>query len=422
LIVDDTPANLGLLAQMLRRRGYKVRVADDGPSAIASARANPPDLLLLDIMMPGMSGYQVCAELKTDAMTCAIPVIFLSALGETEDKVKAFTAGGVDYITKPFHMEEVVARVQTHLMLRDLQKQLEVANHDLEQRVQVRTAELAALNAAYASFVPREFLDFLHKPSVLEVRLGDQVQREMTIMFSDIRDFTARSERLTPQENFNFLNAYLGRISPSIGAHGGIVDKYLGDGIMALFPGAPDAAVQAALAMQRAVEGYNRELAEPITIGIGLHTGSLILGIIGDERRKQGTVISDAVNLAARLEGLCKVYGAAIIASAQVVEQISQSEYAYRFIDQVQVRGKREPVSLFEILDSTQERKLHTKRVFEKGLQLYYALKFTEATANFTQVLEHDPTDRAAQIYIERATQFMASGVPAGWTGIEKVE
>ncbi len=139
LVVDDTPANLRLLSQMLIQNGYKVRVANNGPLAIDSVRTNPPDLILLDVMMPEMNGYQVCEQIKTDPALRTIPIIFISALDTTEDKVRAFTIGGVDYITKPFHVEEVLARVQTHLSLQFLQK-------DLQQRV----AELDAFSHTVA--------------------------------------------------------------------------------------------------------------------------------------------------------------------------------------------------------------------------------------------------------------------------------
>jgi len=152
LIVDDTPANLRLLAQMLAERGYQVRPVPDGELALAAIRAEPPDLILLDIRMPEMDGYEVCRRLKADSQTRDIPVIFISALDETQGKVKAFTMGGVDYITKPFQIEEVLARVQTHLALRRLQKQIQDAN-----RRMVR--ELALAGEVQASFLPRELPD-----------------------------------------------------------------------------------------------------------------------------------------------------------------------------------------------------------------------------------------------------------------------
>ena len=134
LIVDDTPDSLHLLNQMLTQQGYKVRPVPDGPRALAAARSTPPDLILLDIKMPAMDGYQVCEQLKVDDQTHDIPILFLSALEETEDKVKAFAAGGVDYVTKPFQVEELLARVETHLSLRTLQKQLEATVRKLEKR------------------------------------------------------------------------------------------------------------------------------------------------------------------------------------------------------------------------------------------------------------------------------------------------
>ena len=149
LIVDDAPANLRVLSRMLSDQGYQVRPVLDGKLALAAAGAEPPDLILLDVRMPHMSGYEVCKHLKADEQTRDIPVIFISALDEIQDKVQAFAAGGVDYITKPFQLEEVLARVQTHLSLRKLQKQLQDANKKLEQ-------ELTLAGKVQASFLPRE--------------------------------------------------------------------------------------------------------------------------------------------------------------------------------------------------------------------------------------------------------------------------
>jgi sigma-B regulation protein RsbU (phosphoserine phosphatase) len=149
LIVDDTPANLRLLSQMLAEQGYHARPVPDGPLALAAARADPPDLILLDIRMPEMDGYLVCEELKADARTRDIPVIFISALDATKDKVRAFQSGGVDYVTKPFQAAEVLARVDTHLSLRELQKELVDANERMAQ-------ELSLAGEVQASFLPLE--------------------------------------------------------------------------------------------------------------------------------------------------------------------------------------------------------------------------------------------------------------------------
>jgi CheY-like chemotaxis protein len=141
--IDDAPANLHLLSQILGKRSYKVRVAASGARGLEAAWANPPDLILLDIMMPELDGYQVCKRLKADERSRDIPVIFISALGTIRDKIEAFRTGAVDYITKPFQAEEVLARVATHLTLSSLQKRLEVANRELERQ----NAELEQRNA-----------------------------------------------------------------------------------------------------------------------------------------------------------------------------------------------------------------------------------------------------------------------------------
>jgi sigma-B regulation protein RsbU (phosphoserine phosphatase) len=159
LIVDDTPANLHLLSKMLTEQGYRVRPVPDGSLAVAAVQAEAPDLILLDIRMPDMDGYQVCERLKGDAETCDIPIIFISALDATQDKVKAFTVGGVDYVTKPFQCEEVVARVETHLALRRLQTQLQDANKKLSEANRKMERELSLAGEVQASFLPHELPD-----------------------------------------------------------------------------------------------------------------------------------------------------------------------------------------------------------------------------------------------------------------------
>ncbi len=179
LIVDDTPANLRLLRNILTEQGYKVRIASDGLTALHSAHSTPPDLILLDIMMPQMDGYTVCAHLKADKQTSEVPVIFLSALNEPLDKVKAFAAGGVDYITKPFHVEEVLARVETHLALHRLQHGLERQIAELDAFAHTVAHDLKnplAMLVGYTGILTEELAD-TPDPAVQEclngiVRIG----------------------------------------------------------------------------------------------------------------------------------------------------------------------------------------------------------------------------------------------------------
>jgi two-component system sensor histidine kinase ChiS len=435
LLVDDNPTNLQLLFDTLDGRGYKLLIAKNGNVALSIARKALPNLILLDIMMPEIDGYEVCRQLKADPATAEIPVIFLSALTDTKDKVQGLDLGAVDYITKPFQPDEVIARVNTHLTVYRLKKaldqknkELQEANELLEERVRKRTAQLQELNTAYQRFVPREFLNLLAKESILDVILGDQTAQQMTVLFSDIRGWTTLSEEMTAQESFNFINAFLNRVSPVINAHRGFIDNFQGDGMMALFPESADDAVQAAIAMHAAVSEYNKDRKkkgfQPIGIGVGLHIGDLMLGIIGHEERMQGTVVADAVNLASRLEGLTRIYGSTISISEPTLSQLKDPDkYKHRFVDKVQVKGKKDPVSVHEVFDSDPppviELKEQTKDDFEQGLCLYYDRKFSEASVKFNQVLEKHPEDRAARIYLKRSANYMVNGVPDDWTGVE---
>ncbi len=279
---------------------------------------------------------------------------------------------------------------------------------------------MAALNKAYERFVPRQFLQFLNKESICDVQLGDQVQQEMSVLFSDIRSFTRFSESITPQENFNFINSYLSRMEPVISAHQGFIDKYIGDAIMALFSGEADNAVKAGIAMLYRLIEYNEHRQNqgyvPIKIGIGINTGSLMLGTVGGKNRMDSTVISDAVNLASRLESLTKEYGVSLLISHHTLARLQHPmDYSIRLVEQVKVRGKSKAVAIFEILDGEppeiREAKLATKPIFEEGLLLYYRDRVPEAAQRFTECLGLNPRDRVAQIYLERCEESQKSKV-----------
>jgi PAS domain S-box-containing protein len=273
------------------------------------------------------------------------------------------------------------------------------------------TSELFHLNQSFSRFVPRQFLHFLDKESIADVQLGDQVQQEMSVLFSDIRDFTTLSETMTPQENFEFINGYLSHMGPVISVHQGFIDKYIGDAIMALFSGGADNAVKAGIAMLHQLTQYNQYRANsgyvPIQIGIGINTGSLMLGTVGEQNRMDSTVISDAVNLASRIETLTKNYGVSLLISHHTFLLLQNpADYAIRMIDKVQVKGKSERVTVYEVFDADaaqiKEGKLATVQTFTEALSLYNMNALSEAAQRFQDVLSINPGDKVAQIYLER--------------------
>jgi two-component system sensor histidine kinase ChiS len=274
------------------------------------------------------------------------------------------------------------------------------------------TPEDIVENSPLAPFIPREFLAILNKDSVHELKLGDHIEQEMTIFFSDIRQFTDLSERLTPEESFAFINSYLSRIVPEITKNGGFVDKYIGDAILALFPqtDGADMAVQTAISIQERIQEYNGHRANcgyrPLSMGIGLHTGTLMVGVVGVKDRMQSTVISDAVNLASRLESITKVFGVSLAISEETFKKLSDPGfYKYRFIGKVRVKGKSDPVSVFEIFDginsALQERKIKANMFFEEGMFHYYQKNYSEALMDFRKVREVLPDDGASAFYMD---------------------
>lgn len=284
----------------------------------------------------------------------------------------------------------------------------------LSKTVEMSRRELAEIASASERFVPKEFLKFLNKKSIVDAKLGDSVQAEMTILFADIRSFTTLSESMSPRESFNFINGYLSRVGPVIREYNGFVDKYIGDALLALFPGSAEDAVRAAIKMQEQITLYNNHRYNsgyiPIDIGISLHTGTLMIGTIGEEERMQSTVISDAVNLASRMESLTKVYGVKIIMSMSTLSQLDNPQiYHCRFLGRIRVRGKQFPVALFEVYDSDSPAivriKEKTKTDFEKGIILYYQNKYSQAQAIFNHILRLNPFDKTARLFKEHCEQ-----------------
>ncbi|MDH5719084.1 MAG: guanylate cyclase [Spirochaetia bacterium] len=278
-----------------------------------------------------------------------------------------------------------------------------------------REEQITRTNKAYSRFVPMQFLQFLNKKSIIDVELGDQVEKYMTVMFVDIRSFATLSESMTPEENFNFLNSYLKRISPIIRKNNGFIDKYIGDAVMALFPESPAQALTAAEEIFVMLRRYNkireRQGYNPIDIGIGIHTGSLILGTIGEKERLEGTVISDSVNIASRLESLTKKFGCHIIVSDDIIAACHEDESHIRLLGNVRVKGRTLPLAIYDVFtserDDIKQEKLANKEVFETAINLYYSRKFDEAAAVFNKIKsESKINDKAIELYLDKISRI----------------
>jgi two-component system sensor histidine kinase ChiS len=378
----------------------------NGSEALKIIENESLDLVLLDIMMPKMSGYEVCREIRKKHLASELPVIMITAKDQVTDLMEGLASGANDYLAKPFSKNELLARLRTHLNLYNI-------------------------TSAYLRFIPKELIKALGHESIIDVRLGDQARGEMSILFSDIRSFTAITEKLDAKESFEFLNNYLNCITPAITANNGFIDKYIGDAVMALFPYKTDDAVNAAIEAQKNLAEYNRERKKegnmPIKIGIGLHTGPLMIGTIGVEDRMDGTVISDAVNLASRLEELNKHYGTSMIISEETLNKLNNPEnYHYRFLSKVSVKGRQQSNKIFEFFDGDSEHdlkmKTETLEMFNKGIEEYYSKQFSKASVYFQQILEVYPEDRTAKIFLVNCAKYMVEGVPDDWDGVDIVE
>lgn len=301
--------------------------------------------------------------------------------------------------------------------------------NDMSLKIKNQIQNIKKINIANQRFVPQQFLDFLNRSNITDVQKGDQVQKEMTVLFSDIRSFTSLSEKMTPKENFDFINTFLEHMEPAINSNNGFIDKYIGDAIMALFGKKTDDAIDAALSMRKQLALLNNKLLlenkSPIEIGIGIHTGNLMLGIVGGSERLQGTVISNAVNLASRIEGLTKLYGIPLIITEDVKSNIvDKNKYAFRYIDNVRVLGKKEAVKLYEVLDRSTNPELCEKLIemlpdYQRAIDLYLNQEFEKALLILSKISDQCKNDKIVNMYKERCMFFNQKGIPQNWDGVE---
>ncbi|NJK65255.1 MAG: response regulator [Microcoleus sp. CSU_2_2] len=466
LLVDDEPANLILLEELLQLQGYVTVSAPSGDEALEMARLSRPDLILLDIMMPEMDGFDVCDRLRKDTALQTVPIIFLTALDDDTSRLKGLEMMADDYLTKPFNSRLLLAKVESILQLSKMRSQAVSSEINQQVKEQSKRQIVAAweanesLSEKFQLFVPEQLLERIAPKGIESIQLGNVTEEELTILFCDIRGFTAIAESQEARETFEWLNAFFTKMNDCINTHSGFIDKYLGDAIMAVFD-QPSShardAIEAAVAMQESLDDFNAirhqyNLQSPVNIGIGIHTGIGMIGTLGSDRRMDSTVIGDVVNTASRLENLTKIYGCQIIISEEAIVHarefindmniqsnskenillkcdlemetennfISRAQptllhshslsnnYYYRWIDRVTPRGKQQAIEIYEVWAASNpasEAKQLTQALFDKAMQGWQAERFVAALGYFQQIAEQNPADTVVTFYIQRCQE-----------------
>jgi adenylate cyclase len=360
LVVDDTPQNIKVLDAILSPRGYRVATARSGPEALQKVQEEAPDLVLLDILMPEMSGYEVAQRLRADPSTQFLPIVMVTALGAQEEKVKAIDAGADDFLTKPVNQLELLARVKSllriktyHDTIQSQAAQLAEWNRTLEERVRQQVQELERLARL------RRFL----APQLAEMIASDQYEqaleshrREVTVVFCDLRGFTAFSETTEPEEVMGVLHEFHTAMGEIIHCFEGTLERFAGDGMMIFFndplpcPDPPGRAVRMAVAMRSGVAALKerwQSRGHQLDFGVGLAQGYATLGKIGFEGRFDYAAIGTVTNLAARL---CEEAKAdQILVSQRVYSAIDQLVEA-ETVGQLSLKGFSRPVPAYNII------------------------------------------------------------------------
>jgi class 3 adenylate cyclase len=354
LVVDDMVENIELLDDILGNE-YEVRGAVDGYQALQIAMSqNQPDLILLDVMMPGLDGYEVCRRLKAQPKTRGIPIIFITARNAEKDETRGFECGAVDYIKKPFSMPIVRARIRNHLELKNQRKRIESHTRQLKETLEALDIRNRFIRQIFGRYLSDDIVD-----TILETPEGICIggeKREVTLLMSDLRDFTSIGETLSAEEVVGIVNIYLEIMTDIIFKYGGTIDEIIGDAILAIF-GAPvnnenhaQRAVSCALEMQLAITDVNRRCRDngfpEVQQGIAINSGPVVVGNIGSSKRSKYGVVGRNVNLTGRIEAY--TLGGQILVTDSTWKACGRN---LRVDDQFEVRpkGMNRSIIIYEI-------------------------------------------------------------------------
>jgi class 3 adenylate cyclase len=352
LVVDDTLQNVKLLRDLLSAKGYDVLTAASGAEALALIEQQRPDLVLLDVVMPGMSGYEVCRRLRENPATAMLPVVMVTALDPGDERTKGIEAGADDFLTKPINQPELLARVRSLLRIKSLHEQLEDSNRTLEQRVREQVQQLERMGRLKRFFSPQ--LAELIVSGGAEDPLKTH-RREITVVFFDLRGFTAFAETAEPEEVMGVLREYHADLGALINQHEGTLERFAGDSMMVFFndpvpvDNPAERAVRLAVAAQaraRELTGKWRKLGYDLELGIGIAQGYATIGAIGFEGRWDYGAVGTVTNLAARL--CAEASPGQILVSRRVlatVEALVQADP----VGELSLRGFIKPVPAFNV-------------------------------------------------------------------------
>lgn len=330
LAVDDEPINIKLIEAILIPQGYAVETATNGQEALDKVRTTKPDLILLDIMMPDMDGYQACERIRGDTSLPYIPIIFLTATRtDQKDMIHGLEIGGDDYVLKPFDTFELLSRIRAALRVKGLYDELARTKTELSRYVSLSTLKMVEKTTLGRDISAGETMD-------------------VTVLFSDIRGFTKITEDMDPAEVFEMLNLYLSKQIRTVEDHQGIIDKLTGDEIMAIFEGQDMArnALQCAVAIVNTLCSSDSCLtADWVGVGIGINTGPVYVGSVGSETFKDYTVMGNTVNIAARLCGFAKKFQ--ILFTESTRDLIDAKEFGCTSVGKLSLKGIKAPMEVF---------------------------------------------------------------------------
>lgn len=398
--IMDSEQNASRIAPFLAETGYRV-VRCTSCGARCDAEKTHPDVILLNAS-GGEAAFERIRSIRERPGLRQVPLVAYDSVTDPDRKAGLMHHGASDYLRVPFGKTQLLEKIGLHAYY---QSQLR----------------------SFSRFVPEAYLHLMEKRDLVSLDLGDFKVLPMSVLFTDIRSFTEISENLPPQDIFKFLNSLFSRMEPVIKNNHGFIDKYIGDAVLALFPGTADDCLKAGLDLLGAVRLYNSHRAgsgyAPVHMGLGVHVGDVALGIVGARDRLNATVIGDSVNLASRVETLTKVFGVDIILTDAIYHGLSDPRrYNLREIDTVRVKGKQTPIILYEAFDADPADLVSKKTMmmgdYERGLALYKKGDFQGAMDQFTTCKDFCPEDKIPDIYIRRCNSLIRIPPGKDWAGI----